>query len=320
MTNGEKLFLILAEELSFGRAAKRCFLSQQCFSDHIKRLEEYYGTTLFTRRPSIELTAAGRAVQRTLMIVSNLEQGLASELSEIENGASGTLRIGINYTRAKLLVPPFFQWCRFKYPNVKIELTLEETVTMQVLLEKGKLDCFLGINAVTSPMMQTMTMAYENIYLMASSEFLRNYPKIEPRNLINRRSEADLQKFRGVPFAMNYGKSTTFKLLNQYMADNNITVNNVLSVSDYDVSEKICRSGYAASFCPQIFIPTILKGNRTCEKEEYIYALPVKGLNRPLRFDLILNESIHYPRFAFDCFGSIRKIVRDYLAETDAVC
>ncbi|MFR5880047.1 MAG: LysR family transcriptional regulator [Cloacibacillus evryensis] len=52
MTNGEKLFLILAEGLSFGRAAKRCFLSQQCFSDHIKRLEEYYGTTLL-RRPSI---------------------------------------------------------------------------------------------------------------------------------------------------------------------------------------------------------------------------------------------------------------------------
>ena len=42
MTNSEKLFLILAEELNFRRAAARAFLSQQGLSDHIRRLEGGY--------------------------------------------------------------------------------------------------------------------------------------------------------------------------------------------------------------------------------------------------------------------------------------
>ena len=40
MTTSEKLFLVLAEELNFNRAAKKSFISQQALSDHIKRLEQ----------------------------------------------------------------------------------------------------------------------------------------------------------------------------------------------------------------------------------------------------------------------------------------
>ena len=86
MTNSEKLFLILAEELNFRRAAARAFLSQQGLSDHIRRLEECYGTPLFYRRPRVSLTPAGEAVQRTLQRVKNLESGLEAELAERRRG------------------------------------------------------------------------------------------------------------------------------------------------------------------------------------------------------------------------------------------
>ena len=108
MTNSEKLFLILAEELNFRRAAARAFLSQQGLSDHIRRLEECYGTPLFYRRPRVSLTPAGEAVQRTLQRVKNLESGLEAELAELEEGAAGTLRLGTNYARARLIIPLFF--------------------------------------------------------------------------------------------------------------------------------------------------------------------------------------------------------------------
>lgn len=76
MTNSEKLFLILAEELNFRRAAARAFLSQQGLSDHIRRLEGCYGTPLFYRRPRVSLTPAGEADTAHAAAGKNLESGL----------------------------------------------------------------------------------------------------------------------------------------------------------------------------------------------------------------------------------------------------
>lgn len=309
MTTGERLFLVLAEELNFGRAAKKCFISQQSLSDHIKRLEEHYGISLFTRRPSVALTEAGRAVQRSLLAVRNLEQGLDAELSEIQRGASGILRLGMNYTRAKIIVPELFRWCRIKYPNVKIELMLEETMTMLELLWKGKLDCFLGVNAVVPPDMRVRPLAKERIYIVATPLYLLERTCITPPRDDVSEEAVDLRDFNGLPFVMNYPKSTTYQLVAQFMASNDIVVENLLSVSDYDISEKICRTGLAALCAPQFFIPSILKGNRGCPENERLCAMPVLGLDCALRFELIYNGMPHYPRFVLNCFNKIEEIV-----------
>jgi len=38
----QEIFLLVAEEMSISRAAQRAFVSQQCVSDHIKRMEQNY--------------------------------------------------------------------------------------------------------------------------------------------------------------------------------------------------------------------------------------------------------------------------------------
>jgi DNA-binding transcriptional LysR family regulator len=56
-----RAFVAAAEELHFGRAAARLFLSQQGLSKRIQRLEQMIGDPLFLRRHNlVELTAAGR--------------------------------------------------------------------------------------------------------------------------------------------------------------------------------------------------------------------------------------------------------------------
>ncbi|HBN80503.1 MAG TPA: LysR family transcriptional regulator, partial [Ruminococcaceae bacterium] len=47
MKQSFKIFLLTAEEMSISRAAKRAYVTQQCVSDHIKRLEDEYGVALF---------------------------------------------------------------------------------------------------------------------------------------------------------------------------------------------------------------------------------------------------------------------------------
>ena len=42
MLIGYEMFLLAAEELNFSRAAERAFVTPQCLSDHIKRLEAHH--------------------------------------------------------------------------------------------------------------------------------------------------------------------------------------------------------------------------------------------------------------------------------------
>src|SRR5437773_6718267 len=54
-----RAFVVTAEQLHFGRAAARLFLTQQALSKRIQRLEHSLGEPLFVRGPrGVELTEA----------------------------------------------------------------------------------------------------------------------------------------------------------------------------------------------------------------------------------------------------------------------
>lgn len=52
-------FSEVAKDLHITRTADRLYVTQQTLSNHIARLEDYYGMPLFYRRPKLSLTTAG---------------------------------------------------------------------------------------------------------------------------------------------------------------------------------------------------------------------------------------------------------------------
>ena len=99
MNTSMQYFLVVVEELSISRAAERLYVSQQCVSSHIKKLEQQYRVELFTRKPVFSLTEEGKALERSLLRQKVLESSLAEEMNAIRGQRTNRVRAGIHNTR-----------------------------------------------------------------------------------------------------------------------------------------------------------------------------------------------------------------------------
>ncbi|MGK5732247.1 LysR family transcriptional regulator [Streptomyces sp. URMC 124] len=90
-----RLLLVLAEELHFGRAAKRLFISQPALSRQIRALEEHLGVHLVDRSTRrVELTAAGAALLPQMQAVVEAVDGLRGAAKAQANPAADRVTLG----------------------------------------------------------------------------------------------------------------------------------------------------------------------------------------------------------------------------------
>ena len=91
-----RFVVTLAEELHFGRAADRHFISAQPFGQRVQRLERELGVCLFERTSRrVSLTPAGeRFVERAQAVLADLEE-LREIAADEARADTGTLRVGI---------------------------------------------------------------------------------------------------------------------------------------------------------------------------------------------------------------------------------
>lgn len=118
-----RCFLVLADELHFGRAAQRLAMTQPPLSLNIRQLEEALGARLFDRdSKGVRLTAAGAAfvdAARTLMSHAESAKQLVREVAA---GAVGRLAIGFVGSVLFRGLPGWIAAYREAHPRVEVRL------------------------------------------------------------------------------------------------------------------------------------------------------------------------------------------------------
>ena len=98
-------FAAVADKRSFTRAADQLHITQQTLSAHIAALERELNCQLLLRRTPLELTYAGEVFLRYALQFQREYQALRHEFCDITGNQKGLLRVGIAYTRGRILMP-----------------------------------------------------------------------------------------------------------------------------------------------------------------------------------------------------------------------
>jgi len=117
-------FIAVAEELHFGRAAKRLNISQPPLSQQIKQLEEKLGVRLFNRtNRRVELTATGQVFLEEARRIVALSREAVRRAVRADQGEIGHLAVGFIGSANYSVLPHIIRDFRKKFQDVELHLT-----------------------------------------------------------------------------------------------------------------------------------------------------------------------------------------------------
>lgn len=140
-----RYFVAVAEELHFGRAAKRLGVAQPPLSRQIRDLEREIGTPLFDRVPrGVDLTPAGAAFLPEARLTLAQAERAQRSAQRAARGETGRLRVGfVEAATHSGILPDVLSFFRMHLPSVGLSLFELESLRQAEALRDARID--LGI-------------------------------------------------------------------------------------------------------------------------------------------------------------------------------
>lgn len=253
-------FTELAKELHVTKTAQNLYISQQNLSQHIQRLEQYYGVSLFHRKPKLALTYAGEQLYQTALKILFEETELTNRLSSISTTHSGSLKVGIPAYRGQICLPQILPRFYEKWPNIHIQLVQESSGKMEEMLNNGELDFFIGIMYHDDAKLNITTVLNDRIFLVCSDELLKKHVpdrfeflKKETEQRIN------LKWFNTMPFLLPKAPMKLRSIIDSCFAEAKVTPNIFLESSTTELLISLYPYHFGAFFCTQMRLPLLIQ-------------------------------------------------------------
>lgn len=175
-----RIFVAVAEELHYGRAAQRLQMTQPPVSRSVQSLEAALNVTLLIRdRRSVQLTPAGAALLTEARDLLSAVERSEERVRQIASGAEGTLGLGFTATAALDVLGTVVAEFQQALPRVALELMEAVTADQLTALQRGRLDLALMRPVALPPGFTARTIHRERLMAAIPSGWARPSVSVE---------------------------------------------------------------------------------------------------------------------------------------------
>lgn len=179
MDEALRTYIRVVELQSFTKAAEELHISQPAVSLQLKKLEEIYETELIYRQAKkFILTATGEILYHRAKQLEGLYKQVEDEISLYHHHLKGRLRIGASFTIGEYFLPEVIAKFHALYPDITIELIIENTAKIADKVELLQVDTGLIEGQVSKKdleisafrMMRCVSLVEQTVHLPKSNK------------------------------------------------------------------------------------------------------------------------------------------------------
>lgn len=208
-----EMFIALANERHFGRAAEACGVTQPSLSSAIRQLEDQLGVQLVFRGSRFQgLTPEGLRVLDWARRIVGDARTMREEMRAARAGLSGYLRLGVIPTALPMVVDltaPFTE----RHPNVRFSIV--SRTSTEILTEIDNLEIDAGITYLDNEPLGRVTRVplYDERYLLLTT---RDGP-------LSGKGSITWAEAAALPLCLLTGNMQNRRIINQHLSEAGVT-------------------------------------------------------------------------------------------------
>ena len=289
-------FTELAKTLNMNETGEKLYISQQTLSNHIKRLEEYYGTKFFFRKPKLMLTPIGEEYLTYAERLLTNESDMKNKIRDLESESIGKLMLGASSPRADMFIPSIIEKFNEEFPQVGLVLHEKQSQDLESMCLENKLDFAISIDEnYQNENLQSHLLLDEKLYLCVSDRLLKKY--VENLEDLKKKSfeKVDLKDFSKLPFLLYTQDNRIRSLINQSFKEADVRPNDYIETGYSRIALSICNKAIAAVFISQMNIKRWMG-----EFDDDINIFPIYSKGKPVTLGIyaIKNKNRYITKYA----------------------
>ena len=240
-----EIFLCIARERSFSKAAERLRISQPSVSIQIRNLEDSLGVKLFERLGRrVYLTREGKAVLEHAKKISAIVSDLQNNIKDLKGIRRGQLSAGCSRVPSATLVPLAVAQFKAQYPKIEISIKTGRSHEVERWVVENEVDLGVIEGDPAAALLTKEPWYTDELVLVVS-----------PRSHLLRKRRLFVKEVIEEPFLIQSpGIRPTF--IERVLAEKGMFIKNRVTVGSREAVKTAVAAGCGVSIMPKSLIDT----------------------------------------------------------------
>lgn len=208
-----EIFVAVVKYGKMSEASKQLHIAQPTISQAISELEREYGVLLFDRlSKKLYITEAGQQLfgyaQSILALSNEMEKNM------LNLSLNKTITLGATMTVGKCVLVDIVRDFEEMYPNIKIQVIIDNTATIENMLLNSEIDIAIIEGTVKSTELISSPIIPDDLVLVCHKN-----------NSLSKRKCIDIEELSSYPFVLREEGSGTREVFEDYIRKKHIPIN-----------------------------------------------------------------------------------------------